>query len=501
MIRGRYFFLCGVLLFLASAALVLRSSGPDHHAPPPALQLLRTVIGLDPTPTHPGYNASQFTHALRAHAQGGLIYLASVDSSYLPMALNLYQTSFKKLGIENYLFACSDSEAYRSLQRRDINAFDFLHDKDSTKPSAYGTKEFRRKTHMKTKIILDALEIGLNVIIIDVDIVLFKVPLPFMDCADCDIQIQSDVTEGNSGFYMARATKPSMLLHQKAWEIAGTKGESISNQKALDRNMEKMSRQKELKMKTLPTGLFPPGKVYFEDKRRMFFSDNPPKDEVLVHNNWIVSKEAKIYRFKEQLQWMVDTDGYYSDPNRKYLVYANDAKLTYMAERDSLKTALLIGNLLNRTVILPTFSCLGCVYGACKVASKRCSFNTHFKIASFDRYYEGRYREHVFLQHPLVPKTIADPKSQTQPYLITNTQHAQSLQVAQYPAGSTPPTILQHKDPKGPVEAEILAWFGDNQKPVLRFASLNGIYGNFKDKSFVKDAAFNTHTDYRQYDK
>ena len=44
---------------------------------------------------------------------------------------------------------------------------------------------------------------------------------------------------------------------------------------------------------------------------------------VVVHN-WIVGTEAKIYRFKEMLQWNFDgTDGYYTSVSRKYLVYEN----------------------------------------------------------------------------------------------------------------------------------------------------------------------------------
>jgi len=32
---------------------------------------------------------------------------------------------------------------------------------------------------------------------------------------------------------------------------------------------------------------------------------------MVVHNNWIVSREAKIYRFKEHFMWMYDKDSYY----------------------------------------------------------------------------------------------------------------------------------------------------------------------------------------------
>ena len=103
-------------------------------------------------------------------------------------------------------------------------------------------------------------------------------------------------------------------LHEKAWNVAHEKGEILSNQDVLNPLMDSMTDEGKLKIRMLPANLFPPGKVYFEDKHRMFYTDNPPKDEVLMHNNWISTKAAKIYRLKEHLQWMVDIDGYYSNP-------------------------------------------------------------------------------------------------------------------------------------------------------------------------------------------
>jgi hypothetical protein len=66
-------------------------------------------------------------------------------------------------------------------------------------------------------------------------------------------------------------------------------------------------------------------------------------------------------RFKEMLAWRVDTDGYYSSPTAKYLEYYNpDPSRTLQAETAALKTALKIGQLTQRIVILPVFGCHGC---------------------------------------------------------------------------------------------------------------------------------------------
>ena len=68
------------------------------------------------------------------------------------------------------------------------------------------------------------------------------------------------------------------------------------------------------------------GLDYFENGRRLFAKEDDvinnnnrtmtssamsSLDVMVVHNNWIVSREAKVYRFKEHLMWQVDNDRYY----------------------------------------------------------------------------------------------------------------------------------------------------------------------------------------------
>jgi len=437
---------------------------------------------------------SDFSKAVSYHAdKNHVIYLALVDSAYIPMALNLYETSFKKLDIKNYLFVCSDASAHWTLHNRGLHSMDYFHHNDAMTPSDYGTKAFKLKTHLKTKMILDALLLGVTVIIIDVDIVLLKDPLPFFDNIS-DIQIQDNVVDLNSGFYMARPTQASVRLHQKAWETAGKKGHLLSNQLILSPLMMHWSQEKKLRLRKLPNSLFPCGKVYFEYHHRMFHSDNPPDREVLVHNNWIFSEAAKIYRFKEHLLWAVDTDGYFSYPSRKYLTYKNaihtsQSDLFLEDEIEALQTALLVGHLLNRTVILPSFSCKQCTNAACKVASRECSFNTHYKIDTFDSFYRSAYREHAFLNHPLVPDSL---KTDSTTYLILPTTRKPKEEIPGHV------TVMKPKDRRGPTEEEIVGWFSSATEPVLRFHSLNNIYGNFKDTSYIKTGAFDRSTNYRQ---
>jgi hypothetical protein len=61
------------------------------------------------------------------------------------------------------------------------------------------------------------------------------------------------------------------------------------------------------------------------------------------------------------LNWRVDVNGYYSNPHAKFLEYYNpDPSRTLQAEAAALRTALQIGMLTRRIVILPVFGCHGC---------------------------------------------------------------------------------------------------------------------------------------------
>ena len=52
----------------------------------------------------------------KAEPDSNTIILAYVDFSYVEMAINLYE-SFRSLNITNYLFACSDNNAFQALKK------------------------------------------------------------------------------------------------------------------------------------------------------------------------------------------------------------------------------------------------------------------------------------------------------------------------------------------------------------------------------------------------
>ena len=80
-------------------------------------------------------------------------------------------------------------------------------------------------------------------------------------------------------------------------------------------------------------------------------------------------------------------------------------------EMKALRTALRIGHLLNRIVILPAFHCYNCNRTACQNQAGHCGLDTHIQMSHFNKYFNSKYREHMFLSHPKVPAEVLGLKS------------------------------------------------------------------------------------------
>ena len=427
-------------------------------------------------PTEMTTKGSSFDLNLQKRAnKDNVVFLVSVDNGYVDMAMNLYETSFQKLGLTNFLFVCSDSQSAVELATLNIDCFVFEQNIATDEASIYMSKDFIAKTHVKTKIILSALYLGYKILITDADIVLFKNPLLYLNCTTCDIEIQSDHIEDNSGFYLARPTTGAILLHQRMLDIANSSSKT-SNQKALKRALKSMTKKNLIKVGHMDKALFPCGIYYFEKASRMWEEDNVCHECVMVHNNWIVGKQAKVLRFKDHLLWSLDTHGYYSDPNRKYLLYDNPTDWGDKSrdiEVATLKRALQMGHVLNRTVILPGFTCRGCNADACKTPTNQCSLNTHLRVSVFHEKFSGLYREHKFLLHPKVPKTVKE--SVSPPIQIIQDTDAVNTTAKKQDLENIETFRSQNANQRAS-EQEIRKWFGPETKfakySVLQFASL-----------------------------
>ena len=249
-----------------------------------------------------------------------------------------------------------------------------------------------------------------------------------------------------------------------------------------------MKQTKFLRVKVLSRELYPCGKIYFEIGRRMFVNDisyckgktceNKP---FIVHNNWIVSKAAKIYRFKEIGLWTYDKDEYYSSISQKYILYNNSKDFgndTIYYEKMALKTALTMGKILNRAVILPKFHCHLCINVACKQKKDKCAFNSHFNVKIFDTFFEGLYRENSFLNHNKVPRIIT--KSLSPKIYIVIGDHEKIV-------GRENNTLVFVANKSLTVdEGDIVSWLGQGPTNDLKILNFDSLYFsiNFTSRSW-----------------
>jgi hypothetical protein len=173
--------------------------------------------------------------------------------------------------------------------------------------------------------------------------------------------------------------------------------------------------------------------------------------------------------------WVIDRDGYYSSTTTKYLTFdlpflGNSKREMEMA---TLANALAIGQVLNRTVILPKFHCRRGKF------VKLCPLNDLIMLTNFDAKFANAYREHTFLTHPKVPAMV---KQSLSPYYRINSTKSAGLKTIHTEAvGSQNNPIIVFPD-SGENDAtsdEILLWFGNVTESVLRFHSLYHAFGNF----------------------
>ena len=443
------------------------------------------------------FNATQipanitFRAALQLVAPpSNIVIISIVDYSYYKMLLNFYELSIRKHNIHNFLPICIDRDAEQTLRGLGVDCY--LYNGDLVDPSVsseYGAEAFAAKVNIKTRVLLDALNLGYTVLLSDVDVIFVKNPLPYFSCDVCDIHIQDNSNtngiERNSGFIFARPTNATLTLFQRAWDIAQVQ-KPLRQQEAVNLALSSMLKLRQIKVGVLDRNFFQTGRVYFDEGKRIFAGDNPCLECVVIHNNYILGEPGKAYRLKEHLMWSVDIDGYYTDVNGRYLIYDNllySGKFGFLQQLEALENALAIGFITNRIVILPKFSectdCNGTEY--CSKLHERCPFDFHFKIGIFDRVFGGRYREHTFLKNPKVPKSIK--VSETGSILVQN----QLTQASKQLFRNAEHLYVPKNKASGATDVEVKYWFSHfHDDPVLRFHSLYDAFSHFEDHETQK---------------
>ena len=414
-------------------------------------------------------------HAMKRASPNATILVSYFDWPYIDAALNFYETSLNRQNISNFIFAASDARCCELLNALDNgNCIAYRADPTaSMSASTFGSKAFIRKMNIRTDIILELLDANLTVLHSDIDVYYLKNPFTYINCANCDIATLVDHDNFNAGFVYVRPTEYGRGIYGRMKQMVlenTTKSDQVQMNLAIKEFKSKYSTFEHV---SLPTEQFLCGKYYFEDGNRTFVGDNPCEECVVVHNNFIVSKEAKEYRAKETGLWNYDGNQYFSSPSRKYITFDNlynidSSKRTNEEEKQSLQSALAIAMILNRTLILPAFHC----------GRTLCSMLSYYRLKQFCAEFSGAFREHSFLKHYKVPNSVKTSRSKV--YFIA-TDHARQLVATYQHKLSNDVVSLVPKDKiNGATADEIVNWLSSDTTSIIQFHSLYKAFSCFK---------------------
>ena len=404
------------------------------------------------------------------------IILALIDGAFLQMAVNFYITCLEAFHLKNYLLLAMDQGTCDRLLAVGIHCYVYKEDKSASVASIYLSESFLRKMNIRTAMILDALHEGYSVLHTDVDMFCYKNMLENINC-EGDICMLWDHTSYNAGFVYVRPSKTGIQVYTEMQSMVDH-NTTLDDQKQLnDAIVLVQSEHTEFMGQAMGKG-YQCGKKYYSDPARFFATDVmvPCPECIVVHNNWIVSMEAKVYRAKEMHQWFYNGKEYYSSTDKKYLVYDNPLSGRNMQsfEKEALVNALAIGQILNRIVILPKFHC----------DRAHCPLNSLLSLADFDKQFGDAYREHTFLAHPLVPSQIRE--SVYGPVLVKSDY---LMKYAGPGLASVPHT--QDITPKdtihGMTDREIRIHFAHVKQPVLHLFALYNVFDRFEDPAINEE--------------
>ena len=404
---------------------------------------------------------TSFLAALRKVAPPDrVVVLSYVDCLALEIAENFYVSSLRRHGIDNVMFVTADSGCGDAMTARHLpcHVYDRNDMGDSVNVQSGHVLEM-------FNLITTALRAGYTILYTDIDVVFFENPFSHINCSDCNVAVLADL---DLGFMYVHPTPRSMELF-----IFISKVTLRFTQTRQDITRDIYDIMKGFKVTWLPRESFQGGHLYFELGLRTYYGQYPCVKCVVVQNNGLHSAPAKIYRLKENMMWTKDTDAYYSSETKKYLLYGNPivggVYDTQRLEKLALESALAIGKVLNRTVILPRFYCA--------YKNTHCSLMSLYNVTLFDAAFRGMYREHVFLGNELVPEAIRE--SQTQDYVIATVANDRALgqTLKLFPRTRLVPNNIY----KGATSEEIRQWLGSITASVLCFHALYSAFDRFTD--------------------
>ena len=410
-----------------------------------------------------------------------------IDKQYLKLLEN-FDLFMKRIKLPKYLAISLDKESYARLTELGVNTvYDPSVEKDTLQRSGFLSSEFKKKSAMKFKVLLYALKRGYAALLLDIDVILVKDPFSYLTCSECDIEVQDNIPphlwyKPSSkedlyciGFVFVRRTQSTISLVESVYQRL-LSNPKLWDQVEFNKQAKQLVREKLLRVKRLDFDQFPFGDPYFLEH---YLDPNPLSTVVAYHINWMKDYVEKIYRAKEMALWLVDENGYYSNKNARYLAYDNPLPELRNREWGSLVLAFKLAKKLNRILILPRFNCpkktmntrwpIFCKYRP--IGQCYCSLNEITNIEKTPLLNTNPWREHIFLSHASVPRSVKDS--------VSDVLLVQNEIVDKHPGlyEGSDHILHSHNQKTGPTFSEMITFLKPFENlSVLRFRAL---YGSF----------------------
>ncbi|KAF6157474.1 hypothetical protein GIB67_004412 [Kingdonia uniflora] len=244
------------------------------------------------------------------------IVLAVAGNSYRDMLLS-WVCRLRHLQVSNFVVCALDNEIYQFSVLQGLPVF-----KDPLAPSNisfndchFGTECFQRVTKVKSRLVLQILKMGYNVLLSDVDVYWFKNPLPFVSSfGHSTLVVQSDEYNEtgpinlprrlNSGFYFAHSDGVTITAMEKVVKHASTSalseqpsfydvlcGEGGVNRLGDDRCFEP---ETNLTVQFLDRNLFPNGAYRNLWEKANVRAACEREGCIILHNNWINGRRRSL---------------------------------------------------------------------------------------------------------------------------------------------------------------------------------------------------------------
>ena len=234
---------------------------------------------------------------------------------------------------------------------------------------------------------------GFSVLYVDCDVLIFKNPFPyFTKYPGYSILAQRDVELCAGFMYLRPFNNTIRFLNLVVRNIYST---GRTDQDVIIDLLPTFS----IKYALLPSSRFASGEVFFN--KYQYYWDRRKDELYIFHNNYVVGKQYKELRMREMHMYLMDVDGEYSDPTRKYLTFevANSEMLETI-----LKTMVRLANALNRTLVLPPTRCNNPEIR--RVWCNMCSMQSIYCYNSVLEGAKNGFRESVFFTNANVPAAL-----------------------------------------------------------------------------------------------